>query len=72
MDSCRRTALVFIMLIAVSHLSLDPFPFGVTVQSPVGSVCVTPYLQCPLTVPTPVGTPCFCMTPNGNVPGMAR
>jgi hypothetical protein len=72
MDGFKRMALVSIMFIAVSHLTRDPFPFSVTVQSPVGSVCVTPYLQCPLTVPTPVGTPCFCMTPNGNVPGMAR
>jgi hypothetical protein len=72
MNGCRLTALAFILLIAGSHLTLNPFPFGVTVQSPVGSVCVTPYLQCPLTVPTPVGTPCFCMTSNGNVPGMAR
>ena len=58
MDSCRQAALALIMLVAVSHLSVDPLHFGVPVQSPAGFVCVTPYLQCPLTVPTPVGMPC--------------
>ena len=72
MDCCRPATLALIMLVAVSHLNLDPLRFGVTVQSPAGSVCITPYLQCPLTVPSPVGTPCFCMTPNGSVPGIAR
>ena len=75
MDSCRQAAVALIMLVAVSHLSLDHLRLvrlGVPVQSPVGSVCITPYLQCPLTVPSSVGTPCFCMTPNGNIPGMAK
>ncbi len=62
----------FVTLIAIWHLNVEPQHCGLTVQARMASMCITPYLQCPLTVPTPVGSPCSCMTPQGLILGTAN
>ena len=72
MSHWKQAGSFFITLIAIWHLNIEQQHFGITVQVRMASVCVTPYLQCPLTVPTPVGSPCSCMTPQGVFSGIAN
>jgi hypothetical protein len=39
---------------------------------PIATQCVTPPGSCPMVVPIPVGSSCYCVTASGPVPGTAR
>lgn len=41
-------------------------------QAAVSNQCVTPHLTCSLPQSVPVGTPCWCATPNGPVTGTVQ
>ena len=43
-----------------------------TAHQPMSNRCVTPQFWCWLPGYGPVGAPCFCPTPYGNVPGVIR
>jgi hypothetical protein len=72
MNRLKLASSLFVVMIAAGHLNVEPRRMALTVQTRIGSICVTPYLQCPLTVPIPVGSPCTCMTPQGPAPGIAN
>lgn len=38
----------------------------------IASVCATNFGTCPMQVATQTGYPCYCVTPNGPLPGVAR
>jgi hypothetical protein len=44
----------------------------IEVAQAVSNVCYTPYFYCFLPGYAPVGTPCWCATPNGPVNGVVR
>lgn len=72
MDRYRWAGACVIAIAAVWHLTHEPKLFGLPVQARMATTCITPYLQCPLTSPVPVGSPCSCMTPQGLMPGTAN
>lgn len=49
------------------------FPKSPNFQRPmVASVCATNFGTCPMQVATQIGNQCYCVTPNGPLPGVAR
>jgi hypothetical protein len=56
--------------VACAALSAAPASPQVPPHYP-GTICFTPYVWCQLPGAVPVGTPCFCYTPNGPVYGQA-
>ncbi len=52
-----------------------PLPPATPPPAPVfqiARVCSTAFGSCQMMVPVPVGSVCYCVTPNGNLPGYAR
>ena len=72
MNRWKLASSLFVIMIAAGHLDGEPRQMAATVQTRMASMCITPYLQCPLTIPIPVGSPCTCMTPQGPAPGSAN
>lgn len=56
-----------------SELNLDSLgDTFVLAQAPVSNRCFTPYFSCLLPGYAPLGTACWCATPNGPVAGVVR
>jgi hypothetical protein len=45
---------------------------GPAAAQPLGMVCQTPYGWCGMPGPAPVGSQCYCATPQGPIYGVVR